>query len=253
MPSSASDGMRPENVVVRWTTSDSHVAYVRETGVLVPTGPGTVVVEAVSGLPVPQKAVKSGRKREEESGEEAGKPEQEELTREQRRELAKKRKAAAIAKKSQKTPEAGDMPTNSSEDEDDDMPANPNHTAKARTQATKAPVDPEAEPVAKGKGKQQDLSQLSRREREALQAQANKDRYDKLHAEGKTEQARADLERLKLVRERRDAEAARKKAEAEERAELEKEKKELMERENRRREQAKGKAERLAKGGKKKA
>ena len=190
---------------------------------------------------------------EEESDEEGGKPEQEELTREQRRELAKKRKAAAIAKKSQKTPEAGDMPTDSSEDEDDDMPANPNHTAKARTQATKAPVDPEAEPVAKGKGKQQDLSQLSRREREALQAQANKDRYDKLHAEGKTEQARADLERLKLVRERRDAEAARKKAEAEERAELEKEKKELMERENRRREQAKGKAERLAKGGKKKA
>ena len=34
---------------------------------------------------------------------------------------------------------------------------------------------------------------------------------------------------------------------------LEKEKKELMDRENRRREQAKGKADRLAKGGKKKA
>ena len=57
---------------------------------------------------------------------------------------------------------------------------------------------------------------------------------------------------MRLVRERRDAEAARKKAEAEERAELEKEKKELMERENRRREQALGKANRLAKGGKKK-
>ena len=159
-----------------------------------------------------------------------------------------------LTMENQKAAEPGDLPPSESEEEsDDDMPANPNHTAKARNQAAKAPAAVEA-PAAKDKGKgKQDVSQLSRREREALQAQANKDRYDKLHAEGKTEQARADLERLKLVRERRDAEAARKKAEAEERAELEKEKKELMERENRRREQAKGKAERLAKGGKKKA
>ena len=112
------------------------------------------------------------------------------------------------------------------------MPANPNHTAKARTQAAKAPVDPDAAPAAaKGKGKQ-DTSQLSRREREALEKQQAKERYDKLHAEGKT--------------------AARKKAEAEERAELEKEKAELMAREARRREQALGKANRLAKGSKKK-
>jgi hypothetical protein len=197
---------------------------------------------------------------EEESSDEDGngKPAQEEMTREQRREAAKKRKAAAIAKKSGKAPEVGDMPSSSSESEDEDdadMPANPNHTAKARTQAAKAPVDPDAEPkpaAAKGKGKQQDLSQLSRREREALEAQAKKDRYDKLHSEGKTEQARADLERLALVRERREGEAARKKAEAEERAELEKEKKDLMDRESRRRDQAMGKANRLAKGSKKK-
>ncbi|KAJ4321871.1 hypothetical protein N0V94_002705 [Neodidymelliopsis sp. IMI 364377] len=190
---------------------------------------------------------------EESSEDEDGKPKQEELTREQRRDAAKARKQAAIAKKSQKVPEAGDLPT-SDEESDDDMPANPNHTAKARTQAAKAPVDPDAapEPAAKGKGKQ-DVSQLSRREREALQAQQAKERYEKLHAEGKTEQARADLERLKLVKERREAEAARKKAEAEERAELDKEKAEIMAREARRREQAMGKANRLAKGGKKKA
>lgn len=178
------------------------------------------------------------------------------MTREQRRELAKKRKVAAIAKKSQKTPEAGDLPTDSSEDEANDMPANPNHTAKARTQAATMPTPVDEEPAAaaaKGKGKAQDVSQLSRREREAFQAQQTKERYEKLHAEGKTEQARSDLERLALVKERREAEASRKKAEAEERAELEKEKSELMERENRRREQAKGKANRLAKGGKKKA
>ena len=174
------------------------------------------------------------------------------MTREQRREAAKARKAAAIAKKSQKVPEAGDLPS-SDESSDDDMPANPNHTAKARNQAAKAPVSDDAPAAApeKGKGKQ-DVSQLSRREREALQAQQAKERYEKLHAEGKTDQARADLERLKLVRERREAESARKKAEAEERAELEKEKAELMERERRRREQAMGKAARLAKGGKKK-
>lgn len=175
------------------------------------------------------------------------------MTREQRREAAKARKAAAIAKKSQKVPEAGDLPTSDEESEDDDMPANPNHTAKARTQAAKAPVDPDAAPAAAAKGKgKQDTAQLSRREREALEKQAAKERYDKLHAEGKTEQARSDLERLKLVKECREAESARKKAEAEERAELDKEKAELMAREARRREQAMGKANRLAKGGKKK-
>lgn len=154
---------------------------------------------------------------------------------------------------SQKVPEAGDLPTSDEESSDDNMPANPNHTAKARTQAAKAPVDPDAAPAAAAKGKgKQDTSQLSRREREALEKQQAKERYEKLHAEGKTDQARADLERLKLVRERRDAEASRKKAEAEERAELDKEKSELMAREARRREQAMGKANRLAKGGKKK-
>ncbi|KAG9202216.1 hypothetical protein G6514_004653 [Epicoccum nigrum] len=189
---------------------------------------------------------------EESSDEDGDKTKQEDMTREQRREAAKARKAAAIAKKSQKVPEAGDLPT-SDEESDDDMPANPNHTAKARTQAAKAPVDPDAAPAAAAKGKgKPDTAQLSRREREALEKQAAKERYDKLHAEGKTEQARADLERLKLVKERREAESARKKAEAEERAELDKEKAELMAREARRREQAMGKANRLAKGGKKK-
>ncbi|KAH6637423.1 casein kinase substrate phosphoprotein PP28-domain-containing protein [Boeremia exigua] len=189
---------------------------------------------------------------EESSDEEGGDKPQEELTREQRRDAAKARKQAAIAKKSQKVPEAGDLPTSDEESsEDEAMPANPNHTVKARTQASKAPVDPDAPPAAKGKGKQ-DTSQLSRREREAFEKQQAKERYEKLHAEGKTDQARADLERLKLVRERREAESARKKAEAEERAEIDKEKAELMAREARRREQAMGKANRLAKGGKKK-
>jgi hypothetical protein len=134
------------------------------------------------------------------------------------------------------------------------MPANPNHTAKARSQASKAPVGDDA--AGKGKAKEskpKDINQLSRREREALQAQQAKERYDKLHAEGKTDQARADLERLALVRERREAEAARKKAEAEEKAEQEKSKAEQLEREAKRREAAMGSGKRGGRGGKKKA
>jgi hypothetical protein len=191
---------------------------------------------------------------EEESSEDDGQPKVE-MTREERRAQAKARKAAAIAKQNQKVPEAGDLPSSEEEeeeeDEDADMPANPNHTAKARKQAdAPAPTAATAE-TAKGKAKAKDPSQLSRREREALQAQQAKERYEKMHAEGKTEQAKTDLERLALVRERRDAEAARKKAEAEERAEAEKAKVEQVERESKRREAALGK--KSVKGGKKKA
>jgi len=192
---------------------------------------------------------------EEESSDDENKPPKQELTREERRAAAKARKAAAIARQQTKVAEPGDLPSDSSsseEEEDDDMPANPNHTAKARSQAAKPTTPVSADkPAAKKSSANVDVSQLSRREREALQAQQAKERYDKLHAEGKTEQAKADLQRLKEVRERREAEAARKKAEAEEKAEHEKEKKAQMERENRRREQAAAKAARLGKGKKK--
>jgi len=187
---------------------------------------------------------------EEESSENESNP-KEALSREQAKAAKKARKLAAIAKQKGKAA-VGDMPASSEdEDEDDDadMPANPNHSAKARTQAATivVPADPEA--AAKDKSKTP-VSQLSRREREALQAQQAKERYQKLHAEGKTDEARADLERLALVRERRAAEAARKKAEAEEKAEQEKSKNEQMDRERRMREAALGK--KGGKGGKKK-
>jgi hypothetical protein len=64
---------------------------------------------------------------------------------------------------------------------------------------------------------------LSRREREAIQAQQARERYMKLHAEGKTDEARADLARLKIIREQREAEKARKEAEKEEKDEAAKE------------------------------
>ncbi|KAF2641263.1 hypothetical protein P280DRAFT_479681 [Massarina eburnea CBS 473.64] len=184
---------------------------------------------------------------EEESSEDG--TEKPEMTREERRAAAKARKQAAIAKQNKKIPEAGDLPTDSEEEEEDgDMPANPNHTAKARSQAAKPPKPVEEEKKPKGK---QDIGQLSRREREAIQAQQAKENYEKMHAAGKTDQARADLERLALVKERREAEAARKKAETEERAEHEKAKSEQIERENKRREAALG--AKRGRGGKKKA
>lgn len=146
--------------------------------------------------------------------EEADKPV---LTREQRRAAAKAKKEAAIAKKQGKVPQAGDMPSSSEEDsEEDDMPANPNHSKAARNQATLAPepLDDVTEGVKElgigGKAKAKPIEQLSRREREAVQAQQAKERYQKLHEAGKTDEAKADLARLKLIREKREAEAARK-------------------------------------------
>lgn len=115
-------------------------------------------------------------------------------------------------------PQPGDMPSSSEEESDEDMPANPNHSKAARNQAKAAPVplvvDDATEGVkamsVSGNGKGKPVAELSRREREAVQAQQAKERYQKLHEAGKTDEAKADMARLKLIREKRDAEAARK-------------------------------------------
>lgn len=60
--------------------------------------------------------------------------------------------------------------------------------------------------------------QLSRREREEIEKQRAQAHYQKLHAEGKTEQARADLARLAIIKQQR--EEAKKRREAEIRGEL---------------------------------
>lgn len=54
--------------------------------------------------------------------------------------------------------------------------------------------------------------QLSRREKEALEKERARDHYWKMQMEGKTDQARADMARLAIIRRQRE-EAARKKAE----------------------------------------
>jgi len=60
--------------------------------------------------------------------------------------------------------------------------------------------------------------ELTRREREQKEKQEAKDRYWKLHVEGKTDQAKADLSRLAKIRAEREAASAKRKAEAEEKA-----------------------------------
>ncbi|XXH01072.1 hypothetical protein Hte_007423 [Hypoxylon texense] len=151
---------------------------------------------------------------EEESSEEdsdAGPSQQTgELTRDERKQAKKAQKEAAIARKN-KTVQVGDMPSDSESEEDDDMPVNPNHSKAARNM-TKAQPDP-VEEVTEGVKN----VAMSRKERESMEALQAKERYRKLHEAGKTDEAKADLARLKLIREKRAAEAARKQAEKEER------------------------------------
>lgn len=58
--------------------------------------------------------------------------------------------------------------------------------------------------------------ELSRREREEVEKQRAQAHYQKLHAEGKTEQARADLARLAIIKQHRAEAAARREAEKKE-------------------------------------
>ncbi|KAG5913139.1 hypothetical protein E4U42_001422 [Claviceps africana] len=155
--------------------------------------------------------------------------------REDRKALKKARKEAALAKQQSRTVEVGDLPS-SDEESDSGMPANPNHSKAARKQAK---ADDEVDAIAEG------VENMSvpgnRKEREAAEAAAAKERYLKLHAEGKTDQAKADMARLKLIREQRAADSARRQAEKEEREEQEKARKaEIEARDAKKREAAAG-------------
>ncbi|XP_028267783.1 pdgfa associated protein 1b [Parambassis ranga] len=103
------------------------------------------------------------------------------------------------------------LPQSGSDDSDDEDPSrrragveglieieNPNRVAQKSKKVTQIEVE---EP-----------RQLSRREREELEKQKAKERYMKMHLAGKTDQAKADLARLAIIRKQRE-EAARKKEE----------------------------------------
>ncbi|KAF5326521.1 hypothetical protein D9611_001056 [Ephemerocybe angulata] len=132
----------------------------------------------------------SGSGEEEESEEEADDPNKPELTRAERKALKKKqadeKKAAAAAAEGNS--------------EDDDL-INPNHVTKAL--------------------KISDLGssrELSRREREEKEKKDAKERYWKLHLQGKTQEAKTDLARLAKIRADREEAQAKRKAEAEAKA-----------------------------------
>jgi hypothetical protein len=174
------------------------------------------------------------------------------LSREARRAAAKAKKQAALRKRGQAPAQPGDLPPSdddSTSDADTDLPSNPNHSAKSRSQLVKPTSDSEdqqKQPTKKAAPK--DMSQLSRREREAIEAQQARERYLKLHAEGKTDEAKADLARLAVIREQREAERLRKLAEKEEKEEKERERAALVkEREDKLRQAALGKGKKVPK------
>lgn len=74
---------------------------------------------------------------------------------------------------------------------------NPNHVVKQAKKVGDLDVNDATKP------------ELSRREREEIDKQKAREHYQKLHAQGKTDEARADLARLAIIRQQRE-EAAKK-------------------------------------------
>jgi hypothetical protein len=147
---------------------------------------------------------------EEDSDDGAGPSNTTALSREEIKKQKKARKEAAIAKSQGKTIQAGDLPSDSDEDDDDEDPmlSNPNHSNASRKQA--AAPSSRVDAATEGVEKLKISGTPSRRERESMEAAQAKERYRKLHESGKTDEAKADLARLKIIREKREAEAARK-------------------------------------------
>lgn len=82
---------------------------------------------------------------------------------------------------------------------------NPNRVTKKTTQKlSQIKIDDSGAPSK---------PELSRREREQIEKQKARQRYEKLHAAGKTTEAKADLARLALIRQQREEAAAKREAE----------------------------------------
>jgi len=167
-----------------------------------------------------QKDLKLRKKRQEEMGSDFEEEEEEEPTPE-----AKAAAAAAKAKEEDSTEE------DSSDEESDDENKkkkgveglieieNPNRRVMkqkklSKLEDTSKPASGSDKPsananAATGSGPP---PELSRREREVIEKQRAKERYQKLHAEGKTEEARKDLARLAIIRKEREEAAAKKAA-----------------------------------------
>ena len=114
------------------------------------------------------------------------------MTREERKAADKARKEAAKAKKQQQE---------SSEEEEEEEIVND----------SLAPGNPNAAPGSSGAAPSSGGG-MSRKEREAKDAAAAKERYQKLHAAGKTDEAKSDLARLAAIRKDREEKAKQRQA-----------------------------------------
>jgi len=125
------------------------------------------------------------------------------MTREERKAAEKARKEAAIARKASAA-QASDEDDEDEDDDDDDKTLHNPHLT---------PTNPNAPGNASSGG-------VSRREREAKEAAAAKERWQKMHLAGKTDEAKADLARLAKIRQEREEKARQRKAELEEKEAL---------------------------------
>jgi len=110
--------------------------------------------------------------------------------------------AARAARKAKKQQASQAKKVDEDEDDDDDDLVNPNRVAPKNLKAADLTAPRE----------------LSRREREEKEKKEAQERYWKLHAAGKTDQAKADLGRLAAIRKEREAAALKRKAEQEAKA-----------------------------------
>lgn len=93
---------------------------------------------------------------------------------------------------------------------------NPNRIQKKTLKlksVTATPVESSSSASAVATPSSGGSKELSRREREEIEKQRAQAHYQKLHAEGKTEQARADLARLAIIKQHRAEAAARRELE----------------------------------------
>ncbi|KAH6638565.1 hypothetical protein BKA67DRAFT_144327 [Truncatella angustata] len=156
----------------------------------------------------------SDEESEEESGDDGPSKPAAELSREERKAQKAAQKKAAIARKQKGPVQVGDMPSDSEEESDDDMPANPNHSKAARNQA-KAPTVPVDE-VTEGV-KNLTTAGMNKKEREAFEAKQRQERWRKAHLAGETDESKADMARLAVLRQERKDKAAVAAVEKEER------------------------------------
>ena len=117
-------------------------------------------------------------------------------------------RSRGAAKQSSSSEEEEESSEEESEDEDGKKKGvaglieveNPNRAKKTHKKVTALEDSPAAKP------------QLSRREREEIEKAKAKANYQKLHAAGKTDEARADLARLAIIRKQREEAAAKRDA-----------------------------------------